>query len=293
MLKGLDSGFNQDLRQVSLAIASGQDFASAIAQLSHKTARYGFYFDAWTVSLLRMAEYSGALVEMCQKLASAAESGQQHSRLYRSVEIAAITFLVSGVVLVAALSAKTANSLLQPKLWMLVLLLVGIGILITQLLHSPRWRQWIYPFLFKLPGVRRLVQAQSLLYFAELELPLSCGVPILTAVELVRDRIPDPEMAKNLAIAAEKIRSGETLSQSLQGRLPPLALQMIRTGEETGNLEPMLQKLAEYYATELEGKLRQLQGILRPLNILALGFVVALLGIQLLFVLLNVLSGYG
>lgn len=273
-LVGNDSNpsFKRYLQQVSGAVGTGQDLASAIAVDSR-------YFDGWTLSLIRLAEYSGALAEVFQRLAKSASQQQRQQRLYRSVTIAALVTIWSLLVMIAVIFNPNPYGPVRLRFWLhglgLGLLLVGVSILVS------RYPGRSLPRLAaQLPGLGKVVQARSLLYFSELALPLSCGVPILTALDLVRQRLPDPVMAANLASAIKAIRTGETLSRSLQGKLPPLALQMIRTGEETGNLDAALQRLAEYYDGELERSLRQLQGILRPLSILAMGGLVAALGVR-------------
>jgi type II secretory pathway component PulF len=138
-----------------------------------------------------------------------------------------------------------------------------------------------------LPILGKLIQARSLLDLAQLRLPLSCGVSILSAVELVREHIPDAVMKANLASSARQIRAGQTLSYSLEGKLPPIAMQMIRTGEETGNLDTALQNLAQYYEGELERGLRMLKSSLRTLSLLAIASLVAVVGIRGITVLLN------
>jgi type IV pilus assembly protein PilC len=68
-------------------------------------------------------------------------------------------------------------------------------------------------------------------------------------------------------------------------------MQMIRTGEETGNLDAAFHNLAEYYEGELERAIRQLEGVMRPLSILAMGGLVALLCIRAIASLINSLPG--
>jgi len=275
--------FQRYLTKVGAAVAAGEDLATAMARDSR-------YLDGWIIGLIRLAEYSGSLSETCRRLASAAEVEQRRARLYGSVRLRAIATIWSLLVLVAAIFNSNPNALMKPGFWLnsigLGLLLVGASKLVSRNPGRGLQRQAA-----RLPGLGKLMQARSLLYLAELELPLSCGVSMLAALELVRDRIPDPIMAENLARAAKSIRKGHALSHSLQGKLPPLALQMIRTGEETGNLDAAFHQLAEYYEGELERTLRQLEGILRPLSILAIGGVVALLSIRLLGSLINSLPG--
>jgi type II secretory pathway component PulF len=277
------ASFQRTLQQVSRAVAAGQDLASAIA--SHPR-----YFNAWTTSLIRAAEYSGSLAQTCERLAIAAEHHQRRARLYRSVGLAAMITLVSGLILVTVLT-QGINPLIQSSFWLVGLGLMGLLVISLSGFRSLRPDPGLYKLILSLPIVGQLLQIRSMLYFAELELPLRGGVSLLTALDLVRSHIPDPLMARNLAIATQQVRAGQTLSQSLQGRLPALALQMIRTGEETGNLDTAMQKLAEYYEGELERTLHQLQGILRPLSIVAMGGVVALLGIRAIASLINALPG--
>ncbi|MGA7935589.1 MAG: type II secretion system F family protein [Kovacikia sp.] len=272
------------LREASFKIETGQDLASALESHSR-------YFDAWTISLIRSSEYSGALAETFERLAIAAETAHKRQRLYRSVNLSVFWISLSLIALFIGLLQGSTGFLLQPWFWLVVLLLgLGLGSM-TRLAGSRSTSQEVLRSLSQFPLIGGIVQARSMLYLTELELPLRCGVPILQALELVRKHIPDRQIGQSLAIAGRQIHAGQTLSQSLRGKLPPLAAQMLRTGEETGDLAGMLSKLAEYYESDLERRLRQLQGVLRPLGIVAIGSLVLLLGIQGMTSLLKSLPG--
>jgi type II secretory pathway component PulF len=94
-------------------------------------------------------------------------------------------------------------------------------------------------------------------------------------------------MAVNLKRARQQVKKGATLSDSLQGKLPPVAMQAVVTGEETGRLDEALEKLAEYYQRELAENLVKLKGMLVPVSIVAMGGVVALLGYGAIATLIN------
>ena len=275
--------FQRYLQQVSTAVESGQDLASALALNSR-------YFDRWTIGLIRLAEYSDSLAQACALLASAAEAQIRRERLYNSVRLSAIAIIWSLLIVTAVIFNRTPMGFIKPEFWLrslvIALVLLGISFLVTRY-SSTGWQQ----LLMNLPVVGKLVQARSLLYLAQLQLPLSCGVPILTALELVRSHIPDPIMAANLAAAARKIRIGQTLTSGLEGKLPPIAIQIIRTGEQTGNLDNALQNLGEYYEGELQRRLRMLESSLRPLSVLAIGALIASVGIRGITLLLNSLPG--
>lgn len=256
------------LNKVSTAVALGDDLASALAHAPR-------YFDRWTISLIQIADYSGALPEMCYRLSQIAQQEHDCQSLYRSVKVAAITTIVSVSGLIITLLYISKSPI---WVWVLVgIFLIALGFIAPKI--APR-----------LPLVRRIFTARSMLDLAELELPLNCGIPVLTAIELVRDRIPkSSKMSGTLTIALGQIPAGYTFSQSVEGRLPAMAIQILRTGEETGHLNVALHKLANYYNKQLEQTMYLLQAILIPLSLLAAGGLVAILAMEAvksLFILL-------
>lgn len=275
--------FQRYLQQVIIALDTGQELASALAVDSG-------YFDSWTISLIRLAEYSGSLAQTCQQLAIAAEAQTRRKRLGRSVRFSVISTIWSLLILSAAILNPNATGLLRLEFWLrslaIALLLWGISFFLSRY-SSQGSRQ----LALKLPILGKLVQARSLLDLAQLRLPLSCGVPPLTAVELLKEHLPDPIMRANLTRAARLIRMGQPLSVSLEGKVPPTALEMIRTGEAIGNLDTALENVAQYYETELEQGLKLLQASLRPLSFVAIASLVAVVGIRSLTVLLDSLPG--
>jgi type II secretory pathway component PulF len=280
--KDCSSTLQRSLKEASLKVEAGQDLATALHGRSP-------YFDAWTIALIRVAEYSGALAETFERLAIAAETQHRRRTLYGSVITSIVMIGFALLTLLVALLARSTAVVLQPGFFVLAALLTAIVFGSRQLFRSKLGNS--QQLMASIPFLQGIAQARSLLYFTELELPLRCGVPLLQALALVRSHIPDVELQKTLAIASRHIQAGQTLSQSLTGKLPALALQMLRTGEETGNLDEMLGKLADYYESDLERQLKQLQATLRPLAIVAIGVLVLLIGIQTIGSLLNALPG--
>lgn len=275
--KDCSATLQQSLREASLQVEAGQDLATALEGRSP-------YFDAWTITLIRTAEYSGSLTETCEQLAIAAETESKRLRLYRSVLLQGSIFLMGLLALLSVVLPKE------------IMFYLNLGVTLGALFFFARIATSgagavLYQVMSKIPCLRGIAQARSLLYFTELELPLRCGVSLLQGLELIRSRLPDLALRQSLAIASRQIQAGQSLSQSLAGKLPALALQMLRTGEETGNLDEMLGKLAAYYESDLERQLKQLQATLRPLSLLAVGFLVLLIGVQTITSLLKALPG--
>ena len=157
--------FQRYLQQVSTAVESGQDLASALALNSR-------YFDRWTIGLIRLAEYSDSLAQACALLASAAEAQIRRERLYNSVRLSAIAIIWSLLIVTAVIFNRTPMGFIKPEFWLrslvIALVLLGISFLVTRY-SSTGWQQ----LLMNLPVVGKLVQARSLLYLAQLQLPLS------------------------------------------------------------------------------------------------------------------------
>ncbi|HEY9879740.1 MAG TPA: type II secretion system F family protein [Leptolyngbyaceae cyanobacterium] len=247
-------------------------------------------FTGWEASLLQLGEASGALADISQRLAHQTEVYQRRARLYGSVLTSVI---IIALVLLLGLGVLLGANPLQPSPRLLVLLgLLGAALIFKdQLQLSGDLGNWEHSLLRYVPGLKGILEARSQTHLAELALPIHCGLAMDQALDLVRPRVPDPLLAKALVTTAAQVRQGGTLSQGLTGKVPSPTLQMIRTGEETGTLDTMLEKLGEYYEGELERQLRQLEGILRPLSLLAMGAVVLMVGLQLLAKLTAPLSG--
>jgi type II secretory pathway component PulF len=280
--RGCSANLQHVLKKASLKVEAGQDLVSALNTCSP-------YFDQWTIALIRAAEYSGALAETFERLAIAAETWHRRQKLYSAAIVSTITIVLASLALLVALVTRSTAFLFQPAFLLVAAIAIAVLFLRGRLLAVAGASG--QAFMAKVPLLKGIAQARSLLYFTELELPLRCGIPMLQALELIRLHMPDLALRQSLAIASRQMQAGQTLSQSLVGKLPLLALQMISTGEETGNLDEMLGRLAAYYESDLERQLKQLQSVLQPLSIVAAGGLVLLVGLHAMKAMLKVLPG--
>ncbi len=102
------------------------------------------------------------------------------------------------------------------------------------------------------------------------------GVPILTCLEIVRDTSGNQVVANAIDAARVDIQQGGMISLALQKDqvFPAMAIQMISIGEETGELDAMLMKVADFYEDEVEQAVKALTSVLEPLMIVVLGGMV-------------------
>jgi type IV pilus assembly protein PilC len=127
---------------------------------------------------------------------------------------------------------------------------------------------------------------------------LTSGVPILQAMETVAHAIDNETFTDVIMAARARIREGDPIGEPLEksGMFPPMVIQMISIGEETGALDQMLGKVADFYETEVEMQLQSLAAALEPLMIVVLGCIVGFIVIALFMPLIAIvasLSGGG
>ncbi len=121
---------------------------------------------------------------------------------------------------------------------------------------------------------------------------LTSGVPILQAMETVAGTVGNTIMSDAVLAARARIREGDRIGDPLeQSRLfPPMVVHMIGVGEESGSLDFMLQKIADFYENEVESTLASLTAALEPIMILVLGFIVGFIVIAMFLPLIKVIE---
>ena len=109
------------------------------------------------------------------------------------------------------------------------------------------------------------------------------GVPILQALDTVAKTSGNRVIEKAVLAAKESIREGERISEPLKesGAFPPMVIQMISVGEETGNLDAMLSKIAEFYEQEVDAAVSGLTSMIEPVVIVFMGIIIGAIAISM------------
>ena len=118
---------------------------------------------------------------------------------------------------------------------------------------------------------------------------LTSGVPILTAVNIVKAVVQNDVLSDAIATAGQNISEGQSIAAPLKasGQFPPLVTHMIAIGEKTGELEAMLGKVADSYDAQVERILDSLTSLLEPVIILFMGGVITIVALAILLPMLN------
>ncbi|MCT4785233.1 type II secretion system F family protein [Exiguobacterium aestuarii] len=169
--------------------------------------------------------------------------------------------------------------------WWLLLAIAMLGVFVfTWMLKRDRERYVIDRLLLKMPIFGPIVtKSQIALLTRSLAVLLQAAVPILTAIEITERIVSNRVIRKGLTEAREMMAQGIPLHEPLMrnSNFPPLMTQMIAVGEESGDLDSMLNEVAEFYETEVETTTDRLKSIIEPLLIVVLASVVGVIVISI------------
>ncbi|MBK9740429.1 MAG: type II secretion system F family protein [Actinobacteria bacterium] len=143
--------------------------------------------------------------------------------------------------------------------------------------HSIRVRNVVDPLKFRLPVFGKLFQKVALARFTRnFSTLMHSGVPILTSLDIVGDTAGNVVISRAVADVKESVRQGTGMAKPLQEHavFPPMVVQMISVGEDTGALDTMLRKIADFYDQEVEATTEQLMALIEPIMIMVLGGIV-------------------
>jgi general secretion pathway protein F len=180
---------------------------------------------------------------------------------------------------------------LQSYWW--VLLIFGTGAYFTlryELSVGPRKARWDGVIL-NIPLVGEIIRNMSTTNFTRtLGTLLTNGVPILTALGIVKGTLSNLVLVQALTEAEENLKQGKDMSSALieSGQFPKMATQMIKMGEETGKMEEMLERTANTYDKQLKITIERMLAMMEPILIVTLGLLIAGIIISILSAILSV-----
>ena len=286
----------QALVEISIDVQSGMN-------LSESMRKHPDCFDGLYVSMIQAGEVGGVLDEVLNRLAKLLEDV---ARLQNQIKSALSYPIVVGFIAVAIFLGMTiflipifatifeqigitlppltlflmnaSKFLRSPNAVILLFIIVGLKIAYSQFGKTPGGRLTIDRLSLKVPLFGDLIQKSSVARFSRTFGSLTrSGVPILTCLEIVRDTSGNQVIANAIDAARLEIQQGGMISIALQendGVFPAMAIQMISIGEETGELDAMLMKVADFYEDEVEQAVKAMTSILEPVMIVVLGGMV-------------------
>jgi type IV pilus assembly protein PilC len=270
------------------------------------------------VGLVRAGEVGGVLDETLNRLSTFLEEDQKLRRKVRSamtypvlvlcfascIVIGLVTFILPKFTdLFEELGIKELpwmteqlvrfSNLLTTKWYMVILGVVGFVIAVQRYTRTRTGRRHWHWLKLRVPVFGKLNHKVALARFSRtLSTLMTSGVSILQALETVAGAIDNEIMADSILAARAAIREGERIGDPLakSGLFPPMVVQMIAIGEETGALDAMLSKVADFYEAEVEATLESLTAALEPLLIVTLGVIVGFIVVSMFLPLISVIQ---
>ncbi|HZU84165.1 MAG TPA: type II secretion system F family protein [Polyangiaceae bacterium] len=161
---------------------------------------------------------------------------------------------------------------------------------LTAWLATPEGRMAKDGFMLRMPVFGPLVQMLAVSRFARtLATLLRSGVPLLKAMDIVKNVLDNGKLEKVIETAAGSIREGESIAGPLKrsGNFPPIVTHMIAVGERSGQLEQMLENVARAYDSQVETRVQALTSLLEPLMIVVMGGGVGFIAFAILMPLIQ------
>lgn len=296
-------------RSFKTVLAQIKDMVNEGNSLTTALTDHPRLFSKIYINMVRAGEASGSLDVVLERLAEFGEN--QHairSRIKAAllyplfmaivgivVLFLLITFIVPSITSVfegtqQALPLPTVvliatSTVLQQYWWAVLILIVGTVIAVRWYIATPGGRrQWDLVKL-SLPGFRDLsIKTASARFSRTLASLLQSGVSLITSLQIVKNIVDNVLLAEIINDACEALEKGSSLSQFFKGNawFPPMLVQMMAVGEQSGALDKMLAKAADSYEKEVEAKILALTSMIEPVMILSMGVMVSFIVISIL-----------
>lgn len=290
--------FQKQLVQISKDVESGIAFADALEK--HRNT-----FNPIYINMIRAGEAGGILDEILKKLAVQQEKDAAIRAKFKSamtypmvlifitivVFIALMTFVVPKVgTIIADLTSGELPTITKVMLqisdimidyWYIHLgVIVFGGGLLIRYIRTPKGRNAKDRLLLKLPNVNTIIIKMAVARFARIFASLmTAGVSVIESIEVTAKAVGNTVFEQELMDAAKAVTNGEQFSTPLKESkiFPAIVSQMLAIGEETGQTDTVLLKVAEFYEEEVDAAVEGLSSIIEPILIVVMGGMVGLI----------------
>jgi type IV pilus assembly protein PilC len=306
--------FQDTLSQISGEIEGGSTFSEALG-------KHPRVFSKLYINMVKAGEAGGVLEKVLDRLATFSEKDLALKKKIKAALIYPITVvIIIGIVLYvifsfvipkftamyedvgSALPAMTlflikASDIAKTKGWYLVpAIVIGMAVVFKLINRTSKGKYFIDKTKLRLiifgPLVQKAVVARITRTLGTL---LGSGVQILSALNIVRETAGNEVFSRAISQVHDSIREGESIAAPLQTSriFPPMVINMIDVGEETGALDTMLMKIADTYDEEVDIAVSGLTTLLEPILIVFMGAIVGFIVISLFLPLIKLASQIG
>lgn len=285
--------------------------------LSEALAKQSKIFPPIFINMVRAGEAGGVLDEVLQRLAEhferdAAIKGRVKSALTYPVAVLMFSLLIATAMIVfivptfmnmfeslgGDLPAATQmlvnlSNFIRERWYLIIGTIIGLVYAYRAINRTERGKFILDSIKLKMPILGNLIKKMSISKFSRTFSTLvASGVPILQALDIVADTAGNEVVAKAIREARASIKEGESISKPLSKTtvFPPMVVQMISVGEETGALDTMLKKIADFYDEEVSATVDSLTSLLEPILMIFLGLIIGGIVISLYLPMFSIIA---
>ena len=294
------SKLKETLNVVGKDVESGISFAEALE-------KHPNVFGAIYTNMVKAGEAGGILDDILKRLAMQQEKDASIRKKIKSAStypavllvitiiafFALMTFVVPRIgQIVTDLAGDDAVLPLQTRVllgisdfmisyWFIFLgLIVGGAIALRRYIKTPKGRRNWHRLLLKTPVIKTVITKVAIARFSRIFSSLmAAGVSVLDSINVTADAIGNVVIAEELKEAGKAVTAGQQLSKPLavSKHFPPIVAQMLAVGEETGQTDEVLVKVADFYEEEVDALVDSLSSIIEPVMIVVMGAMVGLI----------------
>ena len=293
--------FKAIIDKVILQVEAGAPLADALEQ--HPNVFSDVY-----VNMVRAGEAAGILDDILKRLALQQEKNASIRKKVKGamtypVVLMGITVLAffGLMIFVIPMIGKTIKDLAGPEAklpllteimlaisgflisyWYIIFPLIVFGIFsLLRYIKTPTGKKLFHHFILKVPGIKTIITKLAVARFARtFSALMGAGVAVLEALSVTGRAIGNGVYEDALKVAAEDVTNGEPLSKSIERRpdlFPAIVAQMLAVGEETGQTDKVLVKVADFYEEEVDTAIDSVSSIIEPMMIVVMGGMVGLI----------------
>ncbi|MFW5782005.1 MAG: type II secretion system F family protein [Candidatus Muiribacteriaceae bacterium] len=287
--------FKDIIGTVRVDVEAGSTFSSALGR--HPNVFSGLFCD-----LVRAGEAGGILDQILERLANYLEASEAlRAKVKGALTYPAVVFSVAILVVIFLITFVLPNfqsifesggdtQLPLPTRMLMgistfmadyfIFLMIGVALAIfgiKKFFDTKQGRRLLDTYSLKMPGLGNMLRKVAVSKFTRtLGTLISAGVPILQALEVTANTAGNVIITEAILKTRVSIKEGESISEPLKASnvFPPMVIQMIAVGEETGELDVMLAKVSDFYDQEVDTAVKGLTSIIEPVVIVFMGVVI-------------------
>jgi type IV pilus assembly protein PilC len=311
---------NPSMQEMVLAIKADVEGGTS---LTASLRKFPLYFDDLFCNLVEAGEQAGVLETLLDKIATYKEKTESlkakiKKALFYPVAVITVAILITAIIMIfvipqfkdlfssfgADLPAFTRvvinlSDFVASWWWAILGIVVGIVTTASNVWkRSPKFRETLDRLLLKVPVIGGIMHKAALARFCRTTATMfSAGVPLVEALQSVAGATGSAVYEKAVLVMRDDVATGQSLTLAMrqQGLFPHMVIQMVTIGEESGALDDMLSKVADFYEEEVDNAVDALSSLLEPLIMVVLGTVIGSLVVALylpIFQLGSVVGGH-